>query len=94
MWFKGWGRVPEFSHDKTEEVTSLSTVFQKCWKKSEGIPSGLGAFNGVICFKADNTSSSLNSRHKEEFISSVITVGTWVRTLLDGSILADVNSYW
>ena len=31
VWFQGWGRVREFSHDKTEVVTSLSTMLQKCW---------------------------------------------------------------
>lgn len=83
-----------FNHVKTDEVTSLSTVLQKCWQKSGGIPFGPGAFRAAICFKAIKTSSSLNSRVSEEFISFEITCGTWSRTLLRKSVVEEEKSSW
>ena len=66
--------VVEFRKHKTEEVIPLPTKPQKCWKKSGGMPSEPGAFNGAIWERASCISHSLNSAASSLFTSSVTTV--------------------
>lgn len=61
---------------------------QYFWKKLAPKPSGLGDFNGPICFNASNTSSLVNFLSSASFISSValqhILLGVSSRTALVG----------
>ena len=84
VWLMCSGSVVEFRKNKTKEVISLPTKPQKCWKKSGGMPSELGAFNGAIWERASCTSHSVNSAANFLFMSSVTTV----------SIVPKANSGW
>lgn len=83
----------EFKQFKTTCETSFLTVDQNFWKKIRGNPSGPGAFNGSICFRASPTSALTNSVVSMTFWSLVITIGIAGTTLsrFDGD--AELNIF-
>ena len=63
--------LPEFSIAKEASMTSCPIKFQQDLKKIGDIPSEPGAVRGFICFRANSTSSAVNSLVRSAFMAGM-----------------------